>query len=101
MNNRESCISRDSIEYSFWLAMAEDGTLTMTRKEPRLDRRQRAMALTLKVPRTIFRTPTLKASIEIADPGLTAPAIDISAASAALRDVIGCDVQIEVKGGDL
>lgn len=95
-NNRNTTIGRDAIDYGLWLAFRSDGTVRMTRSQPALDRDERAMSLSIKVPKRIFATPQLSARIEIADPGEHSPQIDIAAAQAALRDVMGVDVEIAI-----
>lgn len=95
-----STVRSNEVEYSMWLAFDEAGGVRMTRGKPACDRKERAMALTIKVPRRIFSTPELSARIEIADPGAAIPQINIDAASAALREVVGCDVEITIKTPD-
>jgi hypothetical protein len=91
---RTSMVRSESVEYSLWLAFDERGGLRMTRTQPALDRNERALALILTVPRSIFATPQLRATITIDDPGIPRPTIDVAAAAAALREVIGCDIEI-------
>ena len=96
MSHRHSLISRDAIEYAMWIVFKEDGSARMVRGMPSIDRGERAMSLSITVPKKIFRTPQLSARISIADPGEHTPQIDIEAASAALREVVGCDVEIAI-----
>ncbi len=80
-------ITPDSVEMAFNLIFDEEGGLRLTRGEGKLDRGERSMGLTLKVPRSLWRTPQLKATIEIADAGIPRPVIDVAAANAAIREV--------------
>lgn len=97
MANKFSIVRADEIDYGMWLAFSEDGSVRMSRGAPALARNERAMSLSIKVPRRIFSTPELSARIEIADPGAPIPQINIDAVSAALREVIGCDVEVTVR----
>ncbi|HEV2079422.1 MAG TPA: hypothetical protein VGR19_05945 [Allosphingosinicella sp.] len=96
MSRQFSVRRSDHIEYALWLAFSEDGTVKMSRGQPSLGRDERAMALSVKVPLTLFNTPQLRANIEVADPGHPIPTIDLSAASSALRNVVGCDVEVTI-----
>lgn len=96
MAGRASTISREKVEYGLWLLFDENGSLRMTRTAPSVGRNERAMHLTLTVPRSVFRTPQLKASIEVAEGAPAVQEIDIDAASEALRRVIGVDVDLRV-----
>jgi hypothetical protein len=80
----------------FHLVFDEAGTLKLSRSEPRLNRGERSMALALKVPRTLWQTPQLSASIEITDPGNPKAEIDVKAASDALREVTGLDIDVQI-----
>ena len=91
-----SLIRVDHIEYAMWLAFDKDGGVRLTRGQPSLDRNERAMSLLVKVPKALFATPQLSAKINIEDPGIPQPQIDIAAAQEALRQVVGCDVEIAV-----
>lgn len=48
-----------------WLVLDERGGLRLTRKEGRLAPGERAIKLAVEVPRSIFRTPQLKATVTI------------------------------------
>lgn len=96
MSARFSTIRGDHIEYAFWLTFESDGGMCLTRGQPTLAPNERAMAVTAKLPRSLFRTPQLKAAITVADPGDAAMQIDVAAGEAALRQALGCDVQLIV-----
>lgn len=97
MAARFSSISRDSITYSFWLAFDENGGLSMSRAEPGIGPRDRTMSLQLKVPRSIFHTPTLTATITLQGSDAPRPVIDVQASEAALKEATGFDVQLTIK----
>jgi hypothetical protein len=96
MAARTSSIRLDKIEYSLWLVFDEKGAVRMTRTMPSVGRGERAMQLTLIVPRSVFRTPQLKATIAIAEGAPIVQNIDIDAATEALRKSIGVDVDLRV-----
>lgn len=98
MSNRHSAITAARIVYGLWLIFDESGSIRLTRARPAIGRGERAMELSLAVPRSLFRTPELSASITIESSDNPPPYIDISAAETALRQAIGCDVEISIKG---
>jgi hypothetical protein len=98
MAARTSSISSTTIEFSYWLIFDDAGGVRMTRTEPSIDRRERAMKCSTKLPRSLWRTPTLTASIEVAAPpnGSHAVKIDLGATADALRSVLGVDVDVRI-----
>jgi hypothetical protein len=90
---RTSSIRSDRIDYSLWLVFDEIGGVRMTRRQPSLERHERGMALTLTVPRSVFKTPQFRASIKVEDSGPGA-AIDIVVAEAALKRALGIDIDL-------
>jgi hypothetical protein len=101
MGTRFSNVLHDRVEYSAWLAITEDGDLTLTRGRPALSPKQRAVSLTLTVPRAIFKTPEIRVAIQVADPGEAA--IDIEAAAQTVAEAIaaGCDLKVTVEPAGL
>ena len=99
---RYNSITFDRVEMAFHLIFSEDGSLRLTRAEPDLARGERSMALTLRVPRSLWRTAQLTAEISIADPGNPKATVDVAAAAAAIRETLGDGVNIEltVKGDE-
>jgi len=77
------------------IILSADGSARMTRTAAQLARDERALALAITVPSKIFRTPSLRATIQIPDVE-AAPAINIDAAQAALREALGNDIDIAV-----
>jgi len=98
---RYSSILPDAIEYSLWLAFSQDGDVSMTRGEPKLSPNQRAMRLSIKVPKAVFVTPSITAKIEIPNPGVDdsgrITAVVRQAAEKSLKEVFGVDVVLEVR----
>lgn len=80
-----------------WLAFNQNGTARWTRKEPNLDRSERAIKIRLAVPGTLFAMPTLKANITI--PADSMPAtfeINAETAADALKSALGVDIDLQV-----
>lgn len=97
MSARFSVIRSNEIEYSMWLVFDEDGGVRLTRAEPALGRNERGMAVNAKLPRSLWRTPQLSATIAIAGGEVPRPTIDISAAESALKSVLGVDIDLQIR----
>lgn len=87
-------------EYRFWLTFSGDGQVTLTRGEPRVDRNQRAVAMTATLPVSLFKTPSLRASLTINHRQDDAIDFDVQAASDALSLALGVDVDMRVISND-
>lgn len=85
-----------SLTFHFWLTLYPDGDIKLSRGEPNVERTGRKMKMELKVPKAVFKTPELKATVTIADPGENAMHIDVAAASEALRQTLGMDVDVRI-----
>lgn len=97
MARPQSLIRHDHIEFSFFVVFDSEGGVRMTRKRCAMSRDERGMEMTVTIPKAVFATPQLSARITVADPGTEPPTIDVEAASEALRQVVGCDVAIEIR----
>jgi hypothetical protein len=96
VTNRHSIITTNQIEYSFWLIFDSSGGVRLSRAQPDIKRDERAMACIAKLPRSLFKTPELKATITIGDPSTTGFTIDAQAASDALKAAIGVDIDLRI-----
>lgn len=100
MSARFSQVYGPVFKYEFWLVFSSDGGMRLSRGQPgSLGRGERAMSCVANLPRSLFKTPELKAEITI--PEGDAPAefkIDVEAAGAALRQVVGVDIDLRVNG---
>ena len=97
MSPRNTTIRADKIEYGFWLMFDADGSVSLTRNEPRTGRGQIAMSCVSTLPRDLFRKPTLTATI-VVDPG--APAafnVNVQAVGDALKNALGLDIDLQVR----
>lgn len=97
MSARYSSVYGPIFTYEFWLIFAEDGSLRMSRGEPSIGRGERAMSCKASLPRTLFTIPELKATIDLTDSAPGDFTIDVQAAGEALRQVIGCDVDLQIR----
>lgn len=97
MSRRFSSIRRDEIEYSYWLVFDDEGGVRLSRGQPSLSPCERGMSLSTTLPRSLFATPQLRATINITDQGAPAMEIDVNAAGTALAAALGCEVVMTVK----
>jgi hypothetical protein len=93
---RHSAKRADHWEIGFWLIFDVNGGVRLTRGEPDLGRFERGMQMTIKIPHALFKTPTLRASIDIQSPEPAVQPIDLTAAAEALKLSIGCDVDVRI-----
>jgi hypothetical protein len=97
--NRFTSETPDQLRFDFWLIFDRDGALRLVRGMPdSLDRNERAMAITATLPKSLWRTPSLQASISF--PEGSAPAeikIDVAAVSEAVKGALGVDVDVRVR----
>lgn len=98
MTARSSSVRDKSITYGFWLIFDDRGGMRFARQNPNVGRDERAMFMEATLPRSLFTTPQLRATISVADPGEVPPKIDIAAASEALRQALGVDIDLKVIG---
>lgn len=96
MSRRHSTVRSDKVEYAYWLVFDETGGMRFSRGEPDLKRGERAMACLTTLPKSLFKTPKLTASISIDDPAGGAINIDATAAADALKAVVGVDVDLRI-----
>jgi hypothetical protein len=86
----------DSWDVSFWLIFDSGGGVRLTRGQPSLSRDERGMKLDVKLPHALFKTPMLRASMTIEAQEPIVPPIDLTAAAAALKGALGCDVDVRI-----
>ena len=97
MAPRFSAVRTDHVEYCFWLIFEEAGGVRITRGEPNLDRAERAVALTARLPRSLWSTPSLRATLTVEE--TPAPPIDIRMVADQLRTALGGDIDVRVLDG--
>lgn len=96
MGNRYSSITGTEIIYSLWLTFDERGGVSMQRGEPTTVRGERAVKLNVTLPRSLFRTPELKATLKVPQVVAQDFNLDVSLASEALKTALGIDVDMRV-----
>ena len=75
----------------------ENGSAPKTyAREPKLARTERAMYVEVLLPKALWQTPSLRATVSIEDPGVMPVKIDVQAASDALKTAIGLDVDLKI-----
>lgn len=91
-----STVRSDHIEYALWLIFDKNGGIRMTRREPGIERHERAVSLVCKLPKSLFSTPTLRATMTIDDAGAGTLAIDVEAANVAIKQALGVDIDLRI-----
>lgn len=89
-----------TLDLDFWLTIGRGPggstpSVKVSAGYPDLARNQRAMNLKIKLPLTLFELPSLSASIKVDSPA-QAITIDATAIAEAVRQSIGCDVDIQI-----
>lgn len=99
--NHRHTLRRDGYwDVSFHLIFDSSGGVRLTRGTPALSSKERGMAVTAKVPFSLFRVPQLSARIELPDNEAPPAQIDLTAAAAALSEAIGARVELALTDGD-
>jgi hypothetical protein len=91
------------LEQTFFLALSQNGRWRLSgrlsKSLPALKAGEIALSLTVKLPETLFKKPSLRASIEVPESAVSAPVID-SAVVDNIREIVqqqlGVDLQIAV-----
>jgi hypothetical protein len=96
MSKHHSLRRADHWEVSFWLVFDSAGGVRSVRGQPALERNERGMAMTVKVPHSLFSVPSLRATIDIQSVEPSVPPIDLTAAADALRGALGVDIDLRI-----
>ncbi len=88
----------DKMIFPFWLVFTSGGDVRMTRKHPgNLSANERAVSMTAELPLSLWRVPSLSATIKIDhDPATAEVNIDLKAAAEALRSSLGVDIDLRI-----
>jgi hypothetical protein len=97
MAQKYSIKRADHWEIGFWLVFNADGSVRMTRSEPTCYGMERAMAMTAKIPHSLFRVPQLRGTIELNHDNAPPVEIDVSAAATALTEALGARVELTIE----
>lgn len=101
MPNHYGYESSKTIDLDFYLVVKRERggmrrpTVKAVAGYPSMNRDERAINLKIKLPLALFETPSLSASIVVAEPE-QAVHIEATALAAAVRQVTGLDVDIKV-----
>lgn len=84
-------------EFGLWLVFDYDGSVRLARSEPALASSERAMYLSANLPKALWHTPSLKATITVT-PDMNEPKIelDLQAAADHVRSAMGFDVDLRI-----
>lgn len=96
-NPRASFIGRDMIQYTMQLVFDDAGGARMTRLAGKLAENERAMQLTVELPKSIFKRPALTAAIKVEPHEVSIPPVDLTAVQDALRDAFGAEVLLTIQ----
>lgn len=87
----------DTITYDFWLSFNRyGGAPKATKNSPNLSADDRAMRVTVALPKSIFIRPQLSAKITVDEELVPTPHIDVQAIEGAIESVIGGTVIMEI-----
>ena len=96
----------DTYDYEFWLVFEKPAPGISHRPSaprcvkgtPDVNANQRAMKVKATLPRAIFETPSLSATLKVSgDSPMTQADIDLDVATEALKMALGCDVILEIQ----
>ncbi|RUW97336.1 hypothetical protein EN784_01400 [bacterium M00.F.Ca.ET.141.01.1.1] len=96
MSPRNSRVTSTHVEYGFWLVYGEAGGVRLTRTEPSPDRAERSMFIQANLPRSLWRTATLRAMVNVRANAAGDYDANIEAAAEALRYALGVDIDLRV-----
>lgn len=94
---------KEKVSLDFWLIIHPGDPKNWNRRPrvrvtagtPALGRSERAMNLKMSLPISLFETPSISATINVAEPNQPVH-IDASAIADAVRGIVGMDVDIQV-----
>lgn len=83
--------------FVFWLVFDCYGKVRQTVREPAVSREERKMLVSVDLPKSLWYTPALRATIQVTeDNNEPAFKIDLQAAADAIRQSLGVDVDMRV-----
>lgn len=93
---RNSRVTDTHTIYGFWLVFEEAGGVRLTRSAPHLDRAERSMFIEAALPRSLWRTPTLRATVNVNPGSAGTHEASIEVAADAMRKALGVDIDLRV-----
>lgn len=92
-------VAADTMAVECWLAISSQGRIRVSVRQPSLEPNEITMRLLLKVPRAVFRKPTLQAEIvvpkEAGNPAVIEAGV-LSAMKDAVKQAVGVDLSVTV-----
>lgn len=94
------------MKQEIWLIADKYGVQRMTKRAPSLARQEVAVAVTISIPDTAFRAPTLRAAVEVRDdqivypePTVVVDTVEADDMEAALQELVKGGLAEEVEAG--
>lgn len=83
--------------FTFWLVFSSDGRIRQTVREPDVARNERKMLVNADLPKSLWSSPALRATIHVTDDNHEPKfELDLTAAGDALRQALGVDIDMQV-----
>lgn len=83
--------------FTFWLVFSSTGRVRQTVREPDTSRDERKMLVSVDLPKSLWSSPSLKATISVTEDDHEPKfVIDLQAAGDAMRKVLGVDVDMRI-----
>lgn len=83
--------------FNFWLVFDKSGKVRHTVREPDVSRDERKMFMEVDLPKSLWSSPALKATVRVTDDEHEPKfKIDLTAAGDALRGALGVDVDMRI-----
>lgn len=83
--------------FVFWLVFDKHGKIRQTMREPDVGRDERKMHVTADLPKSLWSSPELKATIRVTEDNREPKfEIDLAAAGDALRGALGVDIDMRI-----
>lgn len=93
------------IEYQFWLTFSNNGgnkgpVPRITKGEPQTSRGERAVYCVAKLPKSLFRIPSVSINIDVKQEEQSNITAQVEAAAEAFKNSIGIDVDLSIIPSD-
>lgn len=83
--------------FDFWLVFSSSGSIRQTKREPDVSRDERKMFVKALLPKSLWSSPALRATINVTDDNHEPKfELDLTAAGDALRGALGVDIDMKV-----
>lgn len=83
--------------FVFWLVFDKHGKIRQTMREPDVSRDERKMLVTADLPKSLWSSPELRATIRVTDDDHEPKFdLDLTAAADAMRGALGVDIDMRI-----